>query len=466
MNDRYGEAGFLTCPSCGAAYKKPHHFCPKCYHYAPDRWSPQKSTGSSKRWTGLLVGFALWVVFLGYLAWVSRSFIPNPLVLLRHPVSSVSASSRPGEWAIYGHDPGHSRFIPAGAQLKGKIRWSIHLGEPTNSAPAVTDGTLYVGGYFKLHALDAASGKRIWELQTSGPVHSTPAVAGDMLFLGLLDGTVMALDRKTGQTRWKFRTRNYVFCSPTVLDGVLYTGSGDGKIYALDAQTGGLIWTHRTGGSILYTPAVRDGILYASSADRMLYSISAKTGALRLRYRMYWAFLDSPVVANKLVYFTAEDGRLYTIRHGAREFPGEYKLKLAWLQFWLWRLPVPPPPRQTGSVWRSSPETTKLGFISAPAVTPDALYIGDQLGRLYARDAVKGTPLWEFEAADAVDVSPLVIGDRVYFGSRDGNLHALKTDGGAPVWKVFLGSPVRTSPVYASGLIFVKTEKGLIYAIE
>jgi outer membrane protein assembly factor BamB len=466
MVDCGAESGFLNCPACGKPFRKPQYYCPDCHYYAPEQWVSPEKPRPRPWWKRPLILIGIFSLALVYPIWASRPFIPNPIVLLRWPTSGVGSLSKAGQWSVYARNPDHARYAPAGPGPSGRVRWSVKLGEPTNSAPAVSGGTLYIGGQFRVHAFDASSGNQIWEVRTSGPVHSSPAVAGDLLFLGLLDGSVIALDIGSGSVRWKVKTENYVFGSPVVFGGILYTGSADSSIYALDAQTGKPIWKRRTGGPVLYAPAVKDGILYALSGDRMLYSFSARTGALRLRYRMYWTFLDSPVVANRMVYFVAEDGRLYTIRHGAREYPGQYKMNLAWLQFWLWRLPVPAPPRQTGSVWRFSPEKPELGFVSSPAVTPEALYIGDMRGRFYALNAQEGKSIWECQTDAAIDISPLVVGDRVYFGTKDGNLHALARHRGEPVWRISLGSPLIIGPVYASGLIFVKTEKGDLIAIE
>ena len=171
-------------------------------------------------------------------------------------------------------------------------------------------------------------------------------------------------------------------------------------------------------------------------------------------------------MANNLVYFPSGDGHLYAIRHGCRETPGQFPFKWIWAQFWLWHLPVPRPPPQAGSVWRISPDRREKGFAASPAVTPEALYIGDQQGWFYGFDAAKGTKLWKFKAGGCVSASPLVLGDRVYFGSEDGYLYVLNRRTGQLIWKTFLNAPAITSPAYASGLIFLRTGDGKLHAIE
>lgn len=406
------------------------------------------------------------VPILAYAVWLCRPFLPDPLALMRRPGSTVSAVSGPREWRVFGHSPAHNRFLPDAASVAGRVRWSRHLGEPTDSAPSVADGVVYVGGAFRIHALEAASGKTVWEAATTGPVHATAALAGPLAFFGLLDGRVMALDRSNGSVRWTFQTANYVFVSPCVVDGILYTGSGDKAVYALDALTGRLVWKTRTGGGIIAAPAVADGILYASTDHRSLLSLSARTGARRLRFRVYRDLVDTPVVGAGLVYLVCRDGRLYTIRHGAREIPGRYEVNWMWAQFWLWRLPVPRPPPQTGSVWRVSPPNPQKGFTASPALAPEMFYIGDRQGRFSARDPAAGAVVWEFQAEGPITSSPVVLGEQVCFGDEQGGLYLLDRFEGRLLWKVSLGAPIKVSPVLGAELLFVRTADGRLHALE
>jgi outer membrane protein assembly factor BamB len=171
-------------------------------------------------------------------------------------------------------------------------------------------------------------------------------------------------------------------------------------------------------------------------------------------------------VAGGLVYFTSRDGRLYTIRHLAREWPGQFQATWLWIQFWLWRLPVPTPPTQAGAAWRFNPKFPRQGFVSPPAVTPEAFYLGDRLGIFYACEAVRAKPLWRFRIRSPILESPLVVGDRVYFGAEDSRLYALERSTGQPAWQLDLSAPVAAGPVYGAGLIFVRTKDGMLHAIE
>lgn len=460
--------GWKTCPECGTTYDIVHTYCKNCHYFSLEWQKPgDKDTAetSGKKRLKLLVLVVSFLI-LAYLVWDGRDYIPNPLVLLDKPVSTYQSQPGEGEWTNFGHDPAQSRYVAKGRAVVGQIVWSINPGQYTASAPAIKGKTLYLGGHFQVKAINAETGDIIWEKTTTGPVKSSPAIAGQLVYFTLLDGRVLALDCLTGKNVWEFTTGSHIFGSPTVVDGILYIGSGDSKIYALDAATGRKIWTYMTKGPIPFSPAVKDGIIYIASKDKTIYSLNAKSGTFRLRFRNYWSFIQSPVIGNELVYFTSVRGHLDAFNYGAREFPGQYRMRQIWGQFWLWGFGVPFPPQQPGAAWRISPQNKGDQFVSSPAIAPDSFYLGDTSGRFYGRDASSGKSGWSFKAAKAISSLPLVLGNRVIFGSGDGSLFALNRHSGELHWKLTLAAPILIGPVYGAGRIFVRTTDGWLHAIE
>jgi outer membrane protein assembly factor BamB len=315
-------------------------------------------------------------------------------------------------------------------------------------------------------ALEADTGRPLWETDTTGQVHSSLAAAGDNLYLGLLDHRLIALDAQTGELHWEFMTQDIVTASPVIDRGIVYAGSWDGFLYALDAATGELIWTHQVGDSVRLSATVQDGSLFATDNSGNLYILNARTGQERLVFRTPGSGTASPVAANGLVYFPS-GGRVYAVDARTKEIPGQYFLKQVWAQFWIWQVPgVPRPPAQQGGLWRFSPDDPERGVIASPALTPEALYVGDIQGNFYAQDALSGADLWRFQARGGIVTSLVVVGDKVYFGSREGFLYALDRFTGEPIWQFSLESPIEVSPVFAGGYLYVRTSDGLLHAIE
>jgi len=140
---------------------------------------------------------------------------PPPL----DPTSARIASPAPGEWPGYGRDYSNQRFSPL-AQIdrasvsRLKPAWSYRSGvEATFQAtPIVVDGVLYLSLPFDhVVALDARTGQLRWRYQHQrlagrpmccGPANRGVAVGYGKVFVGTVDGRLVALDAATGAPRW------------------------------------------------------------------------------------------------------------------------------------------------------------------------------------------------------------------------------------------------------------------------
>lgn len=452
-----------TCPWCGAHGRTDWGTCLHCSrYYVPARWELPPRPSTRLRWW--LAGLGLVLLLC---AWLSAPFLPDPITLwLYRPTTQVSVTSAAQQWPMAGMELQQRRYVAEPVPpLHGRHVWWRELGRPTRSAPVLVDDVLYIGGHFRVLALEARTGYRLWEQPVPGPVDTALAVAGDLLYLGLTDWQVMALERQSGQTRWTFPMHNPVAGAAAVADGIVYIGSMDGFLYALDAATGRRLWQFQTEDQPLSPPALAEQTLFVSATDGKLYALHPKTGQLLLRFRTPERLQDTPVVSQGLVYFPA-GGQLYAVAAKAREYPGQHQLQLVWAQLWIWQFPVPRPPGQPGSTWRFTPRPHPRGIVAAPAVTPEALYVGDVNGHLYARDAARGEALWQFQAGGAILTSPVVVGSTVYFGAEDGQLYALDRAQGTLRWRLALGSPLQVAPVWASHRLYLRTKDGRLHAIE
>jgi outer membrane protein assembly factor BamB len=460
----------ITCRWCGAENQTPWQPCGQCDRYIVElpRWA--EKLPSQQKWFNRkrAIRIAAIAAVLTFLVWLNYPFMPEPVILLfKKPTTDLSSASQPGQWSMMGWDHQKTRYVPqVPSQPKGEVLWSRPIGTNTLSAPTVADGVIYMGAHFRVIALDADTGNLIWERDATGPVHSSPAVAGDSIYLGFLDHRIMAMDRSTGETRWQIKTEDAVSASPTVSKGIVYVGGWDGITYALDASSGEVIWKAEGAASIHSDVAIDDGLAYTTDTEGNLYILNARTGQKRHRFRTPGGNTDSPVAANGLAYFTSA-GKIYAVDAKAREIPGELQLKKVWAQFWLWQVPgVPRPPGQKGGKWRFSPDSKDAGIISPPAVADTVLYAGDTHGIFYARDGIKGSEVWRFQADGAIIASPVVLGDVVYFGTRKGSFYALDRSSGELIWQLSLGAPIEAPPAFAQGRFYVRTTDGQLHAIQ
>ncbi len=212
-----------------------------------------------------------------------------------------------GDWPVYGHDAGGSRFSPAARITRGNVSrltvaWTYRTGEtdprfktdkPTSfeATPLVVDGTMYLGTPLgRVIALDPATGRERWVfdpkirrditygdfasrgvstwLDASAPAGSpcrrrifVADAQSELIALDARDGRPCEgfgrngkVDLKAGLRIAPFEPAAYSMTSPPiVVNGLVITGSSiadnsrpnpaSGEVRAYDARTGTLTWT-------------------------------------------------------------------------------------------------------------------------------------------------------------------------------------------------------------------------------
>jgi quinohemoprotein ethanol dehydrogenase len=188
----------------------------------------------------------------------------------------VAAADNRGEWLTYGRTYDEQRFSPLGQINTGNVKnlglaWFADLdtARGQEGTPLVIDGTLYITtAWSKVKAYDAVSGKLRWEYDPQVPgtaavraccdvVNRGLAAWGERLFLGTLDGRLIALDRRSGRPLWSTPTadtsgRSGITGAPRVIDGRVIVGNigADmgvrGYVAAFDSNDGRQLWRFYT----------------------------------------------------------------------------------------------------------------------------------------------------------------------------------------------------------------------------
>ncbi|MGB7539401.1 MAG: PQQ-binding-like beta-propeller repeat protein [Anaerolineales bacterium] len=173
----------------------------------------------------------------------------------------------------------------------GKEKWSFDTQGAVVPSPTIADGVVYIGSKFPcLYALDAQTGEKKWCYAYppgAAWVESSAAVAGGTVYVGSSDWfRVNAIDAATGSEKWHFLTKGDPWSSPAVSEGVVYIGATSGLFYALDAVHGKENWKVETGkalvtfdpirfnGGVVSSPFVAEGVVYFGALDGKLYAVS------------------------------------------------------------------------------------------------------------------------------------------------------------------------------------------------
>jgi PQQ-dependent dehydrogenase (methanol/ethanol family) len=182
----------------------------------------------------------------------------------------------PTEWLTHGRTYDEQRYSPLERINDSNVRdlglaWSFDLAAPrgAEATPLVANGVLFLTEPWSVvQALDARTGKRLWRYDPEVPrekafdaccdvVNRGVALWGDSVFVGTLDGRLIALDAATGKPRWSQATFDpatprTITGAPRVVKGKVIIGHGGaeygvrGYLSAYDAATGKLAWRFYT----------------------------------------------------------------------------------------------------------------------------------------------------------------------------------------------------------------------------
>jgi len=183
-------------------------------------------------------------------------------------------------WPTNGGNLYNQRYSPLsqiGASNVGQLKgvWRARLGgsgaAPQYSGeaqPIVHDGVAYVStGANDVFALSIDTGEILWQYTANLPADLPSVCCGwnnrgvalseDKVFMGRLDGKLVALDRKTGAVAWTIQAESpkenfSITPAPVYYDGIVITGFAGadrgtrGRVKAYDARDGRLVWTFYT----------------------------------------------------------------------------------------------------------------------------------------------------------------------------------------------------------------------------
>ncbi|MEQ8859106.1 MAG: PQQ-dependent dehydrogenase, methanol/ethanol family [Pseudomonadales bacterium] len=212
-----------------------------------------------------------------------NALAPSATVQASDAARIANADAEPAQWLSHGRSYSEQRFSPL-ADINREtvsrlgLTWLHATAEHRGmeATPIVADGVMYVStAWSRVVALDAVSGRQLWRYDPKVPgakardaccdvVNRGVALWGDRVYVGALDGRLIALDADTGAEVWSVQTTDpakpyTITGAPRVVRGKVIIGNGGaefgvrGYFSAYDAVTGELVWRFYT------VPASADG---------------------------------------------------------------------------------------------------------------------------------------------------------------------------------------------------------------
>jgi len=188
----------------------------------------------------------------------------------------LAADETPHEWLSHGRNYAETResplrhITPANVSRLG-LAWyaDTNTTRGLEASPLVFDGVIYSTlTWSQVVAHDARTGKQLWQYDPQVPrawginaccdvVNRGLAAWGDYLYVGTLDGRLVALNKTDGTVAWETltvdQTKPYTITgAPRAINGKILIGNGGaeygvrGYVSAYDAQDGKLLWRFYT----------------------------------------------------------------------------------------------------------------------------------------------------------------------------------------------------------------------------
>jgi quinohemoprotein ethanol dehydrogenase len=187
--------------------------------------------------------------------------------------AALANETEGSDWPAFGRSFSEQRHSPlrqidAGNVARLGLAWSLDLPGVVNvaSQPLAVDGVVYFAiGHSVVHAVDAKTGKLLWRYDPNVAKVAGYKLRGgwgsrglafyrDKVYVGTLDGRLLALSAATGELVWSVLTverddARYITGAPRVFDGKVLIGHGGadngpvrGYVTTYDAQTGDQLW--------------------------------------------------------------------------------------------------------------------------------------------------------------------------------------------------------------------------------
>lgn len=365
-----------------------------------------------------------------------RSFRVEFAVLLSVFAAPLVAAR--ADWPTFQFDPQRTGYSSSDAlRMPLEKIWRVKIArEGWALAPAAVLGDrVYIGTIDgRLLALSRDTGSQIWSHSASGSIHLAPAVSEGKVVFGSAEGKLVALDAATGSVSWSFDSGSNIHGSPNIFNGKVWFGSNNGSAHALDLATGRLIWKKDLAGYLLASPAVDGARAYFAALDGRLFALKSDTGEIVWQASLPAETRASPSVAYGLVLVGSHDGvvRAFSTETGA-------------------------------AAWTSGSAGPIFGGL---AIAGGSVFASSLDGNVRALSRLNGSALWKFEVGTSVHAVPTIVQGSVVFGADDGAFYVLDPSSGTLLFKETLAGRIAAPAALAAGRAYVFSDDGFLQAFR
>ncbi|TAL81132.1 MAG: outer membrane protein assembly factor BamB [Candidimonas sp.] len=330
------------------------------------------------------------------------------------------------------YDPAPLTEYTAG--ISAHIVWTAALGSGGGYgfAPVVVGDSVYAAAANGAVArLELTSGRIQWQGNAKTSLTAGVGSDGQVTAVAATDGSVIAFDSQ-GKEKWRAHATSQVDIPPTVGAGIVAVRSSDYRIQAFDENTGEPLWSvQRPGPALALKTNMRmiivEGLLIAGLPNGKILAINARTGHIQWEAAVSVPkgagdldrisdVVGAPQTQGSLLCAVAYQGNMkcFDVSQGGRP---------VWDQRFSSATGMTTDSQQAYAANQSSEEFAfsladghqvwkqsglRYRRLSAPAVTPQALAVGDYQGYVHFLSRTDGHLLGRLQVGSDPITSPLV----------------------------------------------------------
>lgn len=347
-----------------------------------------------------------------------------------------------GDWTVFRGDPGLSGYANVALPEHPALLWSFETGPRTVSSPVVKDGVTYwCDRRGKIHGVNP-EGEEVFQADLATFVEATPTLRDSLLYIGTIDGSMVALSLNSGREVWRFDSEGQISAAPnlTRFEGreALVFGSYDNWLYCVDAADGSLISRYESGYYLNGAVALQGESMIFGGCDQWVRVIDCRSGVQTDSLLLDAYVPASPAVVGNVAYIGDYGASVYELRLKDGKIAESRKIR--------------------------RPAEQEEGFNSVPAVDREHVYMINGNRTVLAIRRSDGEILWKKMLKGGTgESSPLICRDKLVACTKTGIVSILDKHSGEVLWEYDTGEDIISSPAVVPGRLLVLTAKGTLF---
>jgi outer membrane protein assembly factor BamB len=190
--------------------------------------------------------------------------------------------------------------------------WELRVSKALAVSPCLGQDSLFVFDASSTIFCVGKNGSLRWQIRIDGRITSNIVLDKEQIFLGTLDGRLMAFSVSQGEKLWAFQAEKAIQSNLVATSGMLAFGCDDGQLYVLSVL-GKLVQKFDIGGVSGRTLAADGSYLYLGTESKEIYCFDLMKKKKKWKITTGGKLLVPPIFDEKRGFFSCLNNVLYCL---------------------------------------------------------------------------------------------------------------------------------------------------------